>query len=257
MASVIAFYAWLQFWAYDTISNFERCRWGIEMEQYRLLVTDLTNYGEQRCVAGVDLDRKVMIRPEPAPAAFWDQRFCGAGNVFLPGNIVAFNAQIPNPKTQLPHFNEDRVVTGDVAAVKTLSAEEFKSTLHAMNNLNRDQAFASPVKVDNNKAYLEVGTNRPSLNGLLILRDQIRFTSDTYGDKPAKPRCIVKLRDGGTINLSIAASDLRESFQVGGVRELEKTFSGKDKLIVGLGCARGFGNFANRCYMQINGMFAL
>jgi hypothetical protein len=30
-----------------------------------------------RCVAGWDVNRKIMIRPEPRPAAFWPASYCG------------------------------------------------------------------------------------------------------------------------------------------------------------------------------------
>jgi hypothetical protein len=225
------------------------------MENYKVLITDLTEYGSQRCVAGWDLDRKIMIRPEPSPAAFWEQDVCGDGKIFQLGNIVDFKAEIPNPKTKLPHLNEDRVVSGQLTLTKSLSDEDFKSALRASHPVNREQAFGAPVKIDNNKAYLEVGTNSPSLIGVSIKKNQIRFTSDSFGDNPPKPRCIISRRDGKSINLSIASAELRTKFRAGGVRELNNSFGDTDDLIIRLGCARGFGNYPNRCYMQVNGIF--
>jgi hypothetical protein len=41
---------------------------------YRIIVTEVTNYGNLYCVAGWDLEQNAMVRPEPAPASFWDAR---------------------------------------------------------------------------------------------------------------------------------------------------------------------------------------
>ena len=40
------------------------------MANYQLLITDVTNCGDLRCVAGWDLDRGKMVRPEPYREGF-------------------------------------------------------------------------------------------------------------------------------------------------------------------------------------------
>jgi hypothetical protein len=120
------------------------------MAKYRLLITDLTEYGELRCVAGWDLDRNKMIRPEPYAGGFWHQSYCGAGRVFTPGNIVTFDANLPEPKTDLPHLNEDRVVQIKTIAIeRTLSRNEFMNHLDKIETVGREEAFAAPVPRSN------------------------------------------------------------------------------------------------------------
>ena len=99
------------------------------MADYRVLITDLTDYGTLRCVAGWDIDRNVMIRPEPAPAAFWPEDQSGPDKVFYPGQVVGFNAVQPEPATDYPHFSEDVVVRGDVKLIRKLVAEDYKKIL--------------------------------------------------------------------------------------------------------------------------------
>ena len=77
---------------------------------YRIVVTEVTLYGRLRCVAGFDLDRGVMIRPEPEPAGFWEAKVCGPNTTFHPGHVVEFRGE--RPQTALPHNTEDIVVGG-------------------------------------------------------------------------------------------------------------------------------------------------
>ncbi len=227
------------------------------MTDFRILVTDLTEYGELRCVAGWDIDAKRMIRPEPAPAAFWPQADCGLGKTFNPGNIVVFKAALPNPPTQLPHFNEDRIVKGAVTLEKQLSRNDFTEALRKLPTVGSAMAFALPVQSQNTKAYVPTGTDHPSLRGLLIKKRDITFTTEKYGDGPAKIRCVISMPKGPSINLSIAACNLRETFRKGGRDGVKNLFQAHDTLHIRLGLARGFGNYPDRCYMQVNGIFGI
>jgi hypothetical protein len=228
------------------------------MAKYRLLITDLTEYGDLRCVAGWDLDRGKMIRPEPHPGGFWNQSYCGSGRSFAPGNIVIFKADLPQPKTDLPHLNEDRVVQVETIAVeKTLSKNEFLDHLAKVATVGREVAFAAPVRVINAKAFVPTHTDRPSLRGLSIASVHVTFTTEKFGEKPAKPRCLISASNRLTINLSIAGCHLRDIFRKSGRDGLGRLFSGSHTLHVRLGLARGWGNFPDRCYMQVNGIYRL
>lgn len=229
----------------------------IAMQKFRLLITDLTNYGTLRCVAGWDLDRNAMVRPEPSPAGFWQQTACGRGKPFAPGNIVALEAALPSPRTDLPHLNEDRVVKSAIALERTLAGDEFVAALKATNVVDRKSAFAAPVKIENGKAYVERGTNHPSLRGLQLNSDHLSFISEHFGDKPEKLRVLIQLPNSATLNLSVAANDLRNAFQRAGLKGIKGLFAGSRNLHVRLGLARGFGQFPDRCYMQVNGIYAL
>ncbi len=227
------------------------------MEQFRLLITDLTDYGTLRCVAGWDLDRQKMVRPEPHPGGFWEQTLCGEGKPFAPGHIVILEASPPQPKTELPHLNEDKVVKGAIKLDKTLSRDKFLEMLRNVAAVSRATSFAAPVEISNSKAFVRTGTDHPSLKGLLIKGNEVSFVEEKYGDKPARARALIDIPHKAPVNLSIAATDLREVFRKQNVAGLSKLFRGKDDLHVRLGLARGFGAFPDRCYMQINGIYRL
>jgi hypothetical protein len=103
-----------------------------DMEKFRLLITDLTTYGQLRCIAGWDLDRKRMIRPEPRPGDFWPAAQTGAGTPFCPGAIAVFSAAPPKPVTDYPHLTEDHVVEGKIVRADALDAKAFAAALDGL-----------------------------------------------------------------------------------------------------------------------------
>ena len=212
------------------------------MEKFRLLITDLTEYGTLRCVAGWDQDRQKIVRPEPHPLGFWEGTACGNGRPFAPGNIiVTFDAVVPNPKTELPHLNEDRVVRGPIKLEQSLSREKFLEAIRKIPTIDSAAAFNSPVKVENSKAYVpREGTDHPSLRGLLTKGKTISFVAEKYGDKPARARCLIDVPNERSIDLSIAAADLREIFRKQGIDRLKKLFAEKDDLHIRLGLSSRF-----------------
>ncbi len=227
------------------------------MNTFRVLITDLTDYGDLRCVAGWDLDRQLMIRPEPHPGGFWDQSLCGPNKPYNPGNIVQFQAALPNPPTEYPHLNEDRVVAGKPLLEKTLSRADFASNLRKVRLVDRAVAFTAPVEISNSKAYIKVGTNHPSLQGLEIRGDQISFFEDSFMNGPKKPRCLLEVPNRPSISLSLTATDVHQLYKKQGINGLKDLYVGNYDLHVRLGLARGFGTYPDRCYMQINGIYRL
>ena len=79
------------------------------MPAYQVLVTDITNFGDLRCVAGWDLDRSKMIRPEPSPGGFWPASKIAPNGPFGLGKVAKFVATEPSRATDYPHRTEDRV----------------------------------------------------------------------------------------------------------------------------------------------------
>src|SRR2546430_1970731 len=88
---------------------------GTTMAAYHLLITEVTNFGKLRCVAGWDLDREKMIRPEPHPTGFWQADKIAPAGKFEVGKTASFIGTKPNPATGYPHMTEDRVVTSEIA----------------------------------------------------------------------------------------------------------------------------------------------
>lgn len=225
------------------------------MARYRILITDLTEFGSLRCVAGWDLERNTMIRPEPAPAAFWQATRTGADQPFNPGHIVEFDADRPNPPTALPHANEDRVVSGGIQLVQRLGIEAFQETLGEIGSEGSEEVFGDPVEFANNKAYVSAGVDHASLVGLNIDRDDLAFTEDVF-DGERKLRALLTLQNR-VVNLSVAAMDLKVQYRASGVDEVSAMFDEVDRLHLRLGLARPFDGQPDRCYMQVNGVYRL
>jgi hypothetical protein len=85
--------------------------------QFRILVTDVTRYGTLYCVAGWDLERGSMVRPEPNSAnqhdessRFWNAEVAGPGRALDARNVVTFEAEMPPATFPYPHASEDRIV---------------------------------------------------------------------------------------------------------------------------------------------------
>jgi hypothetical protein len=224
------------------------------MQAFRLLITEITEYGDLRCVAGWDLDRRQMIRPEPRPAAFWPSRDTGVGKPFHPGNIVCLSASRPVPPTKYPHYNEDHVVEGEVQLERTLGAAEFSAELSRIETLALDAAFGPPVEFSNSKAYIRTGTNHPSLLGLRVARPAIQFFDSVDFKGRRRPRCVLTAGGRG-VDLSITAVDIRELFRSKGIDAVRNAFDNARDLHIRLGLARGFGQYPERCYMQVNGIY--
>ena len=225
------------------------------MEKYRVLITDLTEYGALRCVAGVDLEDNSMVRPEPGPAQFWQATSCAPDGPFVPGNVVEFEATTPKPATDLPHLTEDRVVRGKPCAIESYDPEKFIEHLGKLNT-PLEEIFGDQVKFENGKPYIEKGTECPSLFGTAVESTAVQFHESKYKDSPAKPRVLLELPNG-TADLSITALDLREVHRAGGVKGLNSRFESAKLIHLRLGLARAWDDYPDRCYMQVNGIYIL
>jgi hypothetical protein len=195
-----------------------------------------------------------MIRPEPGPGQFWPAVDTGTERPFIPKNIVAFNAAIPEPPTDYPHLTEDRVVAGRVQLESTLEEDEFRRTL-ARIGTTVEAIFGANLRINNGKAYVKTGTQCASLGGVNVGRSDVRLFADSFNGKK-RPRMLLST-PRFTANMSITATDVRERFRREGINAIDKRFDKSSGLHLRLGLARGFSKFPNRCYMQINGIYQL
>src|SRR5436190_23313204 len=138
------------------------------MAQYRLLVTEITNFGDLRCVAGWDLDRNQMIRPEPFPGGFWHLDKTAPRGPFELAGTVQFVATNPNPSTEYPHLTEDRVVAGEIAVAAALEDKAAKKLLQSVAYNSLNELFDKNLVVDGEKAYVPLGAQCRSLGGLVV-----------------------------------------------------------------------------------------
>jgi len=221
---------------------------------YEIVITEVTLYGTKlRCVAGFDLERGEMVRPEPEAAGFWPQIVCGAGTTFHPGHVVRFRGH--KPDTDWPHRTEDIVVAGDPIRVGALSAKEFRAVLGKAAALNPQAVFGDHLIIDGVKGYVPAGSRCGSLAGLTVPSETLRFHDDEYeGEHHLRARVIV---NGRRLDLSIAAKDLKQAFHRGGLQAVRDLAPRRGPVQVRLGLSRPFVKIPDKCYLQVNGIHAL
>ncbi|CAN7144744.1 dual OB domain-containing protein [Caulobacter sp. LjRoot300] len=221
---------------------------------FKVVVTEVTIYNRfQRCVAGFDLERGVMIRPEPKAGAFWEAKFCGPNTTFHPGHVLDFNGV--RPETALPHNTEDIVVRGKVRELDKLEGEAFTQVLRRAEALSPEKVFGTDLKFDGGKAYVPPGAHCGSLSGLSIDAAQIRLVDQIYKEDH-KLRAELTL-DGHRLNLSVGAKDFRQAFDKQGLAGASALLPKRGLAHVRLGLARAWDVAPDRCYLQVNGIYAL
>ncbi len=217
---------------------------------FRVAITDVTNYGPQYCVAGWDIDQGVMIRPEPAPASFWDHRFVGANLPFWPGHVVGFDGVRP-ANQPYPHATEDVVVAiQTLKLLDTITIQNLSQQVSGSVSQDLDQVFRGSLKANSTSAYIPVGTNCPSLGAIELLRTDIKFAEKTTPAGGKKLRCIVPYK-GRQMNFGVTSDQLRTDWKTGGLIALNNTLT-YQRIHSRMGLARAIGN---DCYVQINGIY--
>jgi hypothetical protein len=230
--------------------------------KYKIIVTDVTCYGDRFCVAGWDPGARAMIRPEPPGAdpaieatRFWDWRFAGPGKFFSVGSVVEFDASPPPPDFPFPHSTEDRIV--DWA--------QPKQTLRNLDNAQMVQAVAAGVSPTmmaafdgalirevSGKAYVPTGSPVRSLGAIEVAAKQISFHEESYqGNKP-KLRAYLT-HDGRIYDLSVTADAVRTRWKAAGLAGLQADARESNRVHVRVGLARPFAGKPNECYSQVNG----
>lgn len=162
---------------------------------------------------------------------------------------------MPNPPTLHPHLNEDRVVRGEVTMNRKLADRDFFAMLAKIPVGPANKAFEAPLEFANGKAYIRTNTRYPSLQAFRVRANSVQFFEENYKGKRT-PRCRITA-GGRAANLSITATDIREMFRASGIGEVAKKFAGTTEIHIRLGLARGFGDYPERCYMQVNGIYKL
>ena len=220
---------------------------------YRIVVTEVTLYGRLRCVAGYELDRGVMIRPEPEAAGFWEAKVCGPNTIFHPGHVVEFRGE--RPQTALPHNAEDIVVSGNPRRIAALSADGFRQALERAAAFSPETVFGDHLKFDRDKAYVPAGAACGSLACQIIDAASFKLFEHAYKDDH-KLRAELKI-GGHILHLSVAAKALKQAFEKEGLAAAQNLTPKTGRAQVRLGLARPFKDHPDQCYLQINGLHAL
>jgi hypothetical protein len=220
---------------------------------YRIVVTEVTLYGRLRCVAGLDLDRGMMIRPEPTAAGFWEAKVCGPNTVFHPGHVVEFGGE--RPPTALPHNTEDIVVRGHPRRVAVLSTDGFRQALTRAAAFSPEAVFGAHLRFDGDKAYVPSGAPCGSLACQSLDAADFKLFEHAYKDEH---KLRAELAIGGRVlHLSVAAKSLKQTFEKEGLAAAQVLAPKAGRAQVRLGLARPFKDYPDRCYLQVNGLLTL
>ena len=220
---------------------------------FEIVVTEVTLYGKLRCVAGYDRSARTMVRPEPEAAGFWPAITCGPGTVFHPGHIVRFRGA--RPDTDTPHRTEDMVVQGKPFRAGVLSAEAFKAVLRESAILTPAAVYGDHLVADGLRAFVPAGAACGSLACASVAAETLRFSDDVYEGQHRLRAAI--LLDGVSLQLPVAAKDLKQAFLREGVDAVRALVPRVGELQLRLGLARPFAQVPDKCYLQVNGILAL
>ncbi|MGN6365893.1 dual OB domain-containing protein [Asticcacaulis taihuensis] len=234
------------------------------MAQYEMVVTDVTAYGPLFCVAGWDVARGKMIRPEPPttnpaynPTRFWDASVAGPGQFFSLGNVVKFEAALPQPNFPFPHATEDRVLSalGARSVVKKLTPVQLVSTVAASVSPSIGDIYNEKLTVaSSGKAFVIIGEKVSSLGAIEVNSKNIVFHEDRYD--PSKPKLRAYIHDGvRQYDLSITSNDVKSIWNQNGLDGVNASLGKYSKAHVRIGLSRPFPAMPEQCYVQINGMY--
>jgi hypothetical protein len=235
------------------------------MATYEIIITDVTCYGILYCVAGWDLERERMIRPEPPSTSasevskFWDSRFAGPGRIFSVGKVVRFQARQPPTDFLFPHATEDRIVDPgmDPRVVRELNIEQMIAAAAGSISETLEAAFNDGlVRASSGKAYVPSGYNGPSLGAVEVRADRIVFFEDAYQGGSPKLRARLTI-DGTFYDLSVPADVARTRWKAEGLAGLRKDHQKSERVHLRVGLSRPFPAMPNQCYAQINGVYFL
>jgi hypothetical protein len=218
---------------------------------YRAIITDVTNYGPLFCVAGWDFDHQAMIRPEPAPASFWDSRFVGENRPFWPGHIVTFEGHKPENQP-FRHATEDIIAT-----MRTLTRQEIvplqnvSAMVAGSVSPDLDQIFRGGMQSNLSSAFVAAGTQCPSLGAIELAREDIKFAEKSFDGKK-KLRCWIPY-EGRKLNFGITSDALRTIWRKNGLNAIDTSID-YSRVQLRIGLARAMAN-GNACYVQVNGIY--
>lgn len=225
------------------------------MQNVSMLVTDVTIVGDERCVAGWDMTKRYMIRPESSPGAFWPASIARPGEAFETGAIASFKIALGQPKTRYPHRSEDRTVEGEVSRLRAPNAGTTLQTLRSIASPHIQHVFGGKVRVENERAFVPLDTKCASLGGINIRSHEIALVENVIEGKK-RLRCRLKI--GNAIAFpSVTAADLRRLHATEGFQAVRRHVERNRMLHLRLGLSRLFTGIHGRCYLQVNGIYGI
>jgi hypothetical protein len=236
------------------------------MPIYEVIITDVTCYGPKYCVAGWDVNRGHMVRPEPPGAnnnfeasRFWDARHAGQGKLFDLGNCVRLEAAPPPADFPYPHATEDRIVVdgSQPALIQRLRLEQVRSAVRPSVSASIRATFdGTLVRSHTRKAYVRAGERVHSLDAVEILPADIGFFTEKNSKGIEKLRALIR-ENGVEYDFSVPADAARNRLLAAGLEALRSDASASKVIHVRLGLCRPLAAMPDRCYAQLNGLYFL
>lgn len=230
--------------------------------KFKILVTDVTRYGTLYCVAGWDLERGCMVRPEPTSAnhhdessKFWGGAVAGPGQVLDARGIVTFEADLPPAAFPYPHASEDRIVVkgGSMHSLGVASIGEMRQAVSGGLSGSVRAAFDGGLQRWNNgKASVPEGHKGRSLGAIEVPANRLTIFEDT--SRSGKRQLRGRLEDREHMyDLSVTSDELRAKWIASDAATVRKYVHSLGSIHVRVGLARAFETYG--CLLQVNGVY--
>jgi hypothetical protein len=236
------------------------------MPNFEMLVTDVTRYGTRFCVAGWDLQRHEMVRPEPPGAVaayeasrFWENNIAGPGQVLAVGNVVRFEASAPPQNFAFPHATEDKAVPAgsNITVIARVDLAAIPARVAAGVSNRVAAAFdGGLVRLQNGKASVPRDFRGRSLGAVEVDPKALTFFENSFGNKPTKLRALIQ-EGGAAYDLGVTADAAVARWSAGGLKGLNADVAASRRVHVRVGLSRPFAARPDDCFVQINGLILL
>lgn len=236
------------------------------LTNYKILVTDVTEFGELFCVAGWDLLSGRMVRPEPPGTSanavagrFWTAEHVGADKVFSVGNVVTCQGVNAPKGFSYPHATEDVVL--DAGSMINVVSRETLAATAGMVAGSVSQTLAAVydgglARRANGKAYVSKDHNGRSLGAIEIASDALQFHENRY--KPDKPKLRSWVTVGGiSYDIPVTAVAAHQRWRKDGLAALTADAANAGRIHLRMGLARPWSAQPDECFVQINGILFL
>ena len=217
-----------------------------------VLITDVTRMsGNQVCVAGIDVENKVMVRPLTPDGLNWDEGEWVKEGFYEVGNLVSFRSA-PAGNAAYPHANEDYRVSFVTPVEKASLIDLYSACVETSDN-SADSIFNGQL-VDNK--YVIANSICRSLGCILVNRDDLRV-SDYYG------KVQISYRDACGRWYNFPVTELwtkKHGDSAVAAPALENRLNGcNGAVVLRIGLARAWDGGSQafdpkRCYVQVNGL---
>lgn len=237
------------------------------MATYKLIITDVTRYGDLFCVAGWDVEDGGMVRPEPHDAVanreasrFWKGDLAGPNRALAAGNLVQLEAKLPPRDFPYPHASEDRLVVAstEVAKLQELDAKGVAKLAEGSVHKSLGEVFGGRlIRSNSGKAYVSAGERVASLGAIEVSPTSVRFY-EQRNSQTGKRQLRALIREQGVdYDLSVPADSPRGLFLSDGADAVQAYARECNTLHLRIGLCRPFAAMPDSCYAQVNGLYRL